>query len=120
MAIEAVRHPGSVFFARPRGEDSQLTIDLHRTGIDDAPAPLMRDRYRQGRLAAGGRACDKHRSLFQRHGWMDSVVILIAAPGSRAIGPALARSMGDLTAARPQWLHEGEALQFSMPSPSAA
>jgi phosphoserine phosphatase len=51
---------------------------------------------------------------------MDSVVILIAAPGSRAIGPAMARSAGDLTAARPQWLHEGEALQFSMASPSAA
>ena len=51
---------------------------------------------------------------------MDSVVILIAAPGSRAIGEALARSLGDITAARPQWLHEGEALQFTLPSLSAA
>src|SRR5262245_1871389 len=119
MAIEPVRHLGFVSFAGPRGEDSELAIDLHRIGIDDDPASLMRKRYRQRRLAAGGRSCDKHRSLFQRHGWMDSVVILIAAPGSRAIGPALARSVGDLTAAKPQWLHEGEALQFSMPSPSA-
>jgi phosphoserine phosphatase len=51
---------------------------------------------------------------------MDSVVILIAAPGSRAIAAALARSVGDVTAARPQWLHEGEALQFTVPSLSAA
>jgi phosphoserine phosphatase len=51
---------------------------------------------------------------------MDSVVILIAAPGSRAIGPALAKSVGQVTAARPQWLHEGEALQFTVPSLRAA
>jgi phosphoserine phosphatase len=51
---------------------------------------------------------------------MDSVIILIAAPGSRAIDPALAKSVGDVTAARPQWLHEAEALQFTMPSVSAA
>jgi phosphoserine phosphatase len=44
---------------------------------------------------------------------MDSVVILIAAPGSHAIGPAIARSVGDVVAAEPQWLHESEALQFT-------
>lgn len=51
---------------------------------------------------------------------MDSVVILIAAPGSRAIGPALAKSVGEVAGARPLWLHEDEALQFTMPSLSPA
>jgi phosphoserine phosphatase len=50
---------------------------------------------------------------------MDSVVILIAAPGSRAISPAIARSVGDITASRPQWMHEGEALEFPTRSFSA-
>jgi len=51
---------------------------------------------------------------------MDSVVILIAAPGSHAISPAILRSVGDLAAATPQWLHEGEALQFTVRSLSPA
>ncbi|WP_119268310.1 phosphoserine phosphatase SerB [Taklimakanibacter deserti] len=51
---------------------------------------------------------------------MDSVVILIAAPGSRAISPAISRSVGDLAAAKPQWLHEREALQFTVRSLSPA
>jgi phosphoserine phosphatase len=42
---------------------------------------------------------------------MDSVVILIAAPGSRAIGETVARALGELTTAQPQWLCENEALQ---------
>jgi phosphoserine phosphatase len=50
---------------------------------------------------------------------MDSVVILIAAPGSRAISPALAGSVADVTAAKPHWLHEGEALQMTARSLSA-
>src|SRR5689334_16369289 len=111
MAIEPVRHLGFVLFAGPSGQDSQLAINLHGIGIDDDPTPLMRQRYGQRRLAAGSRSCDKHRSLLQRHGWMDSVVILIAAPGSRAIDPALARSAGEVAAVRSQWLNEGEALQ---------
>ncbi|MGE3872569.1 MAG: phosphoserine phosphatase SerB [Parvibaculaceae bacterium] len=51
---------------------------------------------------------------------MDSVVILIAAPGSRAISPAIAGSVGDVTASEPCWLHEGEALQFTARSLSGA
>jgi phosphoserine phosphatase len=44
---------------------------------------------------------------------MDSVVILIAAPGSRAISPAIARAMGELTGSGLEWLHDDEALQSS-------
>src|SRR4051794_4960978 len=44
---------------------------------------------------------------------MDSVVILIAAPGSRAISPAIARAAAEVAAAKPQWLNEGEALELA-------
>lgn len=42
---------------------------------------------------------------------MDSVVILIAAPGSRAISDTVAGSLGDLTSSQIQWLCREEALQ---------
>lgn len=45
---------------------------------------------------------------------MDSVVILIAAPGSRAISETLASTLGDLTASKPEWLCREEALQSSV------
>lgn len=45
---------------------------------------------------------------------MDSVVILIAAPGSRAISPAIANAAGELAGSDPQWLHKSEALQASV------
>jgi phosphoserine phosphatase len=50
---------------------------------------------------------------------MDSVVILIAAPGSRAIGEPLAKALRRLTGTESQWLHEAEALQSSAKSFSA-
>ncbi|MGE0009072.1 MAG: phosphoserine phosphatase SerB [Parvibaculaceae bacterium] len=50
---------------------------------------------------------------------MDSVVILIAAPGSHAIGPGLAGAVADIAMAPPRWLHEGEAVEFPLRSPSA-
>jgi phosphoserine phosphatase len=50
---------------------------------------------------------------------MDSVVILIAAPGSQAISPAIARSVGGVAAGKPRWLHEGEAVEFPALSFSA-
>jgi phosphoserine phosphatase len=45
---------------------------------------------------------------------MDSVVILIAAPGSRAISPAVARAVSQLTGSGLEWLHDDEALQSSV------
>jgi phosphoserine phosphatase len=50
---------------------------------------------------------------------MDSVVILIAAPGSRAISPAIAKAAAEAVMAKPQWLGEGEALEFTTRSLSA-
>ena len=45
---------------------------------------------------------------------MDSVVILIAAPGSRAIGPQMAAKVSRLTGRDIHWLAEAEALQSSV------
>ncbi|MFZ5671904.1 MAG: phosphoserine phosphatase SerB [Pseudomonadota bacterium] len=45
---------------------------------------------------------------------MDSVVILIAAPGSRAIDEAVKKALAELTSAQPGWLCENEALQASV------
>jgi phosphoserine phosphatase len=50
---------------------------------------------------------------------MDSVVILIAAPGSRAISPAIAGAAGDIIGTKPCWLEEGEALEFPLRSVAA-
>jgi phosphoserine phosphatase len=47
---------------------------------------------------------------------MDSVVILIAAPGSHAIGEGMATALRRLTGADAQWLHKAEALQSSAKS----
>ncbi len=45
---------------------------------------------------------------------MDSVVILIAAPGSRAISEPIARSVSKLTGDEVQWLDGAEALQSTV------
>ena len=45
---------------------------------------------------------------------MDSVVILIAAPGSHAIDETVKKSLAGLTSAQPRWLCENEALQASV------
>lgn len=50
---------------------------------------------------------------------MDSVVILIAAPGSRAISPGTAGSAAAAAGAKPRWLHEGEALELPSQTLSA-
>lgn len=42
---------------------------------------------------------------------MDSVVILIAAPGSHAISPSIVSGLRDLTGYPPQWLNKGEVLE---------
>jgi phosphoserine phosphatase len=42
---------------------------------------------------------------------MDSVLVLIAAPGSRAIGPDVARLLRDLGGGAPLWLADGEAAE---------
>ncbi|MDE2384798.1 MAG: phosphoserine phosphatase SerB [Alphaproteobacteria bacterium] len=42
---------------------------------------------------------------------MDSVLVLIAAPGSGAIGPELVEALRDLGGGAPHWLAEGEACE---------
>ncbi len=42
---------------------------------------------------------------------MDSVLVLIAAPGSRAIGPRAVELLRDLGGGAPHWLSEGEACE---------
>ena len=42
---------------------------------------------------------------------MDSVLVLIAAPGSRAIGPRVVELLRDLGGGAPHWLSEGEACE---------
>ena len=60
MAIEPVRRAGLLLHRRPRRDDAEIAIDLHGIGVDDDSAGLLRQFERQGRLAAGGRPCDKH------------------------------------------------------------
>ena len=60
MAIEPVRRAGLLLHRRPRRDDAEIAIDLHGIGVDDDAAGLLRQFERQGRLAAGGRPCDKH------------------------------------------------------------
>jgi len=43
----------------PRGNDSQVAIDLHGIGIDDAAAKRFGEPERQRRLAAGSRPGDQ-------------------------------------------------------------
>ena len=60
MAIEPVRRARLFLHCRPSRDDAQIAIDLHGIGVDDDAAALLRQFERQGRLAAGGRPCDKH------------------------------------------------------------
>ncbi len=66
MAIKPVRQPRLFRQCRPRGDDAQVAIDLHGIGIDDGAAGLFRQPQREGRLAAGGRPCDKHRLVVRQ------------------------------------------------------
>src|SRR5437588_615841 len=61
-----MRRPRLLLPRRPCGEHAQVAIDLHGIGIDDHPVMGFGKRKRQGRLAARGRACDKHRLIPQR------------------------------------------------------
>jgi len=47
-----VRRARFLLRRRPRGDDAQVAIDLHRVGIDDAAADPLRQRERKRRLAA--------------------------------------------------------------------
>jgi hypothetical protein len=57
---KVVRHTPHVVVGRSGGHNADLAIYLHRVGIDDLGTYRFRDAQGGGRLAACGRACDKH------------------------------------------------------------
>ena len=59
MAIEPMRRARLLFGRRPRGDDAQIAIDLHRVGIDHDAAEFFGEPQRQRRFSAGGRAGDE-------------------------------------------------------------
>jgi hypothetical protein len=59
MAIQPMRHAPLLLDARPRRDDAQVAIDLHRIGVDDDAAEFFRQRHRQRRFATGGWAGDE-------------------------------------------------------------
>src|SRR5262245_40257884 len=80
MTIEPMRHARLLRFSRARGYDAQVAIHLHRVGVDDDAVEPLRERKRQGRLAAGGRPCNKHCSIGSVHR-MTHVATLISNSG---------------------------------------
>ena len=58
-----MRHALFIRLGRPRGEDVQIAIDLHRIRIDDRAAEAFGEPQRQSGLAARRRACDEDRSV---------------------------------------------------------
>lgn len=113
VTIEAVRHASLLLRRGPGGEDADRCIDLERIGIDDNAVQINGLLQRQGGLAAGGGACNKQRAFVVTGGHMESILVLIAAPGSRAIGVKTADMLRDFGAAAPRWLAEGEALEVA-------
>src|SRR5205823_3636599 len=97
--------------ARPRGQDPQIAIDLHGIRVDDDAVELLRERRREARLAARGRACDKHRPLQAglARTRMSHVATLISNPAAPVLDDGvLARIARHLpTADAPRWLAPG-------------
>src|SRR6202161_2379667 len=102
---------------RPRGQDSEISVDLHRIGVDDRRAEPCRERQRRRRLAARRRACDEERppqGIARPSGSvMSSVLVatLIAnplnAPLSEATVDRAAQALNGIE--RRRWLDEGVA-----------
>ncbi len=62
-AIHRMRHDRLILRRGTRGQDTQLPIHLHRIGVDDGAAQPLRERHRQRRLPARGRAGDNQRDV---------------------------------------------------------
>src|SRR5438105_3726210 len=87
MAVKPVRNCPLLISRRPRGENPDVAIYLHRIGIDDDAAGFLRKLKRKRRLAAGGRPCDKHGLIafgLKTHS-MSFVVTLICDPAKPAL-----------------------------------
>jgi phosphoserine phosphatase len=87
VTIEPVRNLSLLLPRRPRGEDREVAIYLHRVGIDDHAAGFLRQCKRERRLAAGGRPCDKHgiTAFGSKIHPMSFVVTLICNPANPAL-----------------------------------
>src|ERR1700719_1247443 len=135
MPVEQMRHPRRLGGARPRRNDCEVAINLHRVGVDHDAADALGDGKRKCRLAAGGRPCDKHRNLVlyvalhvsctdpahrpsQYLRPMTHVATLIAHPAQRMpddAGPRVARHLP--AAGAPAWLDPGFALDMPFTPP---
>ncbi len=64
IAVKLVGHACLVPRTRPRGDDSQLPIDLHAVGVDHRALGLFGEPQRQSGLAAGGRSGNENHFIF--------------------------------------------------------
>src|SRR5262245_34957035 len=80
VAVEKVRYARLLLWRWTRGYDAQIAIHLHRVGVDNDAIELLGERECQSRLAAGGRPCNKHRSIGSAHR-MTHVATLIRNSG---------------------------------------
>src|SRR5207248_4823513 len=112
MPVKQMRHARFLRRRRARRENAQVAIDLHGIGIDDRAAERLGQGKRQRRLAARGRACDKHRPLCCPIGHcMTCVATLISNPAAPSLdAAAIDRARGALPSAQaPIWLDPGVA-----------
>ncbi len=131
MAKETVRNALFFLRSRTRRDDFQVSIDLHRIGVDDRPAKLLRNRERKCGLAGSGRACDEndrrrrnnlrtilgHGPIRKESGEMSKmtnplVATFVAAPdaGFEAETALKALEAAGVTPKRIVWLDQGAAL----------
>src|SRR3984885_5315380 len=116
-AEQAMRLKSLLVERRPRGQDPQILVDLHRVGVDDRRAEPPRGRKRGGCLAARVRACDEKRppQLFGSLSGsiMSSVLVatLVADPSKEPLSEATVdRAAQALRGVeRRRWLDEGVA-----------
>ena len=60
-AVQRVRRPAFLVRCRPRGDDSQVTVHLHRVRVDHQAIHAARQLESERGLAARGRPCDEDR-----------------------------------------------------------
>jgi phosphoserine phosphatase len=137
-AVKPMRHP---LFGRgvgPRGQDSQIAIDLPAVGIYDGSAEGVCQLQREPRFAARGRTGDDEDGWRRAPGYrgrlvaaalsgvarplMSMVLTLIAGVRGRSslplLAPTIAATLG--IGSEPDWLAPGEACDFVLDAISAA
>lgn len=107
-----MRHDFFFIGSRACREYAEVAIHLDGIGIDHHAVPFSSQIHCQSGLAAGGGACNKQRAFCDGLSHMDSVTVLIAAPGSRAITPQVLSRVQALDGGAPHWLAEQEAAEF--------